>query len=149
MPVESPITVRVQRAYPHAPERVFDAWLDPSVLGRWMFGPSIRDEEIVRLSVDPRVGGMFSFVVRRQGAEIDHVGQYLEIDRPARLVFTWGVAEDLPETSRVTIDIAARDGGCDLTLTHTMDAKWADYAARTESGWQMMLSALDRAMSAA
>ena len=121
MPVESPITVRVQRAYTHSPERVFDAWLDPALLGRWMFGPAIRDEEIVRLTVDPRVGGKFSFVVRRQGAEIDHVGEYLEIDRPTRLVFTWGTADNLPETSRVTIEIAPRDGGCELTLTHDMD----------------------------
>jgi uncharacterized protein YndB with AHSA1/START domain len=144
MPVESPITVRVQRAYTHAPERVFDAWLDPALLGRWMFGPAIRDEEIVRLTVDPRVGGKFSFVVRRQGAEIDHVGEYLEIDRPTRLVFTWGTADNLPGTSRVTIEIAPRDGGCELSLTHDMDRKWADYAARTEQGWRTMLEALAR-----
>jgi uncharacterized protein YndB with AHSA1/START domain len=111
---------------------------------RWMFGPVIRDEEIVRLTVDPRVGGKFSFVVRRQGAEIDHVGEYLEIDRPTRLVFTWGTADNLPETTRVTIEIAPRDSGCELTLTHDMDRKWADYAARTEQGWRTMLEALAR-----
>ena len=121
-------------AYDLAPERVFDAWLDPALIGKWMFGPAVRDEEIVRLSVDARVGGSFSFLVRRQGTEIDHVGQYLEIDRPRRLVFTWGTADDLPDTSRVTIDIAGRAGGCDLTLTHEMDAKWADYKDRTEAG---------------
>ena len=35
-----------------------------------------------------------------------------------------------------------RDGGCELTLTHDMDRKWADYAARTEQGWRTMLEAL-------
>jgi uncharacterized protein YndB with AHSA1/START domain len=144
MPADSQVTVRVQRAYDHPPERVFDAWLDPALLGRWMFGPAIRDEEIVRLSVDPHVGGSFSFVVRRQGTEIDHVGQYLEIDRPRRLVFTWGTADTLPDTSRVTIDIVKKETGCELTLTHDMDPKWAEYAERTESGWRKMLEAIER-----
>lgn len=84
------INVRVTRRYTAPPERVFDAWLDAEMIGKWMFGPALRDEEIVRLSLDARVGGSFSFVVRRQGEEIDHMGEYLEIDRPRRLVFTWG-----------------------------------------------------------
>ena len=146
MPAPSPVIVRVQRRYTHPPERVFDAWLDPALLGRWMFGPAIREEEIVRLSTDPRVGGAFSFVVRRQGVEIDHVGEYLEIDRPRRLAFTWGTADNLPETSRVAIDIVGRDGGCELTLIHEMDAKWADYAARTESGGRKMLDAIEKGL---
>ena len=82
------INVRVTRRYTAPPERVFDAWLDAEMIGKWMFGPALRDEEIVRLSLDARVGGSFSFVVRRQGEEIDHMGEYLEIDRPRRLVFT-------------------------------------------------------------
>jgi uncharacterized protein YndB with AHSA1/START domain len=144
MSVQLPLIVRVQRAYAHPPERVFDAWLDPALLERWMFGAVVRDEEIVRLSVDSRVGGKFSFMVRRQGTEIDHVGEYLEIDRPKRLVFTWGTADTLPDTSHVTIEIVPLDSGCELTLTHEMDPKWADYAARTESGWRKMLDALDK-----
>ena len=145
MQVESPITIRVQRAYAHSPERVFDAWLDSALLSRWMVGAVVRDEEVVRLSVDARVGGRFSFVVRRQGTEIDHVGEYLEIDRPKRLVFTWGTADTLPDTSRVTIEIVPREPGCELTLTHEMDAKWSQYAARTDSGWRKILEALEKA----
>jgi uncharacterized protein YndB with AHSA1/START domain len=138
------VTVRVHRAYDLPPERVFDAWLDPALIEKWMFGAVVRDEEIVRATVDPRVGGRFSFVVRRQGKEIDHVGGYLDIDRPRRLAFTWGTADTLPDTSRVTIDIVARDGGCALTLTHDMDSKWAEYAERTEAGWRKMLEALEK-----
>ncbi|WP_335342470.1 SRPBCC domain-containing protein [Polycladomyces zharkentensis] len=65
------------------------------MIGKWMFGPAHpeREEEVVRISLDPRVGGSFSFVVRRQGQEMDHVGEYLEIERPRRLVFTWGGGE--------------------------------------------------------
>jgi uncharacterized protein YndB with AHSA1/START domain len=123
---------------------VFDAWLDPEVVGAWMFGHATPDEEVVRMSVDPRVGGSFSFLIRRNGKEIDHVGKYLEIDRPRRLVFTWAVRENLPDTSRVILEISPAPGGADLTLTHELDPKWADYAERTEEGWTKILTALAR-----
>src|SRR5207244_4104921 len=82
MSTRQDVTVRVTHRYNASPERVFDAWLDPTLIDGWMFGPSQRDEEVVRISVDPRVGGSFSFLVRRQGEEIDHVGEYIELDRP-------------------------------------------------------------------
>jgi uncharacterized protein YndB with AHSA1/START domain len=135
-------TVRVIQRFTAPPERVFDAWLDTVMLGRFMFGPTLRDEEIVRLSLEARVGGAFSFVVPRQGQEIDHIGRYLEIDRPRRLVFTWAVAPDPEDSSRVVIEIAPLETGCELTLTHEMQPKWADFAERVQSGWSKMLAAL-------
>lgn len=140
---EHPIEVVVSRQFRASAERVFDAWLDARMLETWMFGPQVRDEEIVRLSIDARVGGQFSFLVRRQGIEIDHVGTYLEIERPRRLVFTWGIAghsDDAP--SRVTIDITPIEDGCELVLTHEMDAKWAEFKDRTHTGWSNMLDLL-------
>ena len=140
------VDVRVVRSFHAPPEVVFDAWLDTDMIGRFMFGPALRDEEIVRLSVDARVGGRFSFVVRRQGTEIDHVGAFREIDRPTRLVFTWGVAGQSAEESVVTIDVAPRPNDCELELTHSMDAKWVEYAERTAAGWTKMLAALAAAV---
>lgn len=137
------IEVRATRYFEASPERVFDAWLVPRTLGQWMFGPRVREENVVRLDVDPRVGGRFSLKVERNGQIIDHVGQYLEIERPHRLVFTWAVkgeSDDAP--SQVQIDIAASSSGCVLTLVHSMDAKWADYAQRAQDAWNTMLDAL-------
>ncbi len=140
------VTVRVTRRYHASPERVFDSWLDPAMIGKWMFGPALRDEEVLRIAVDARVGGSFSFLVRRQGVEIDHVGEYLEIERPRRLVFTWATHDSLPDTSRVIIDIVAQDTGCELTLVHEMHPKWADYAGRVEQGWTKMLATLGQTL---
>jgi uncharacterized damage-inducible protein DinB/uncharacterized protein YndB with AHSA1/START domain len=136
-----PVAARVTHHFRASPERVFDAWLDPDMIGRFMFGPHLRDEQIVRLSSDPRIGGKFSFVVRRQGEEIDHVGEYLELDRPRRLVFTWAVADDADD-SRVVIDIEPAELGSELTLTHEMQEKWADFVPRAREAWSKMLNAL-------
>ena len=146
MNAESHVGVRVTRRFSAAPERVFDAWLDPEVIGRWMSGPALRDQEVLRIAVDARIGGSFSFVVRRQGEEIDHMGAYLEIDRPKRLAFTWGIARESEDGSRVTIDIVPLETGCQLTLTHELHPDWRDYASRTEAGWTKMLKALAEAL---
>jgi uncharacterized protein YndB with AHSA1/START domain len=123
---------------------VFDAWLDRHAVAKFMF----RDEEMVRLSLDPRVGGAFSFVVRRQGQEFDHIGHYLEIGRPRRLAFSWGVVQaptgtsSSTDMSRVSIDIVALPTGCELTLAHEMHPDWADHASRAAAGWTKILDAL-------
>jgi len=139
---EPNVKVSVSRRFSASPERVFDSWLDPEMIGKWMFGPALREEEVLRTAVDARVGGSFSFLVRRQGEEIDHIGEYREIDRPRRLVFTWGIAGFSEDESLVIIEIVPRENGSELTLTHEMDSKWADYASRTEAAWAKMLDAL-------
>lgn len=139
---QAPVTVRVTRRFEASPERVFDAWLDPEMIGKWMFGPALRDEEVLRVAVEPRVGGTFSFLVRRQGEEIDHVGEYLEIDRPRRLAFTWATKDSLPDTSRVVVEITPLEAGAELVLTHELHPNWADYAGRVEVGWTKMVAAL-------
>jgi uncharacterized protein YndB with AHSA1/START domain len=85
-----PVTATVTGLFSVPAERVFDAFLDKKMIGRFMFGPGIRDEEIISLENEPWVGGSFSYVVRRQQKTFDHTGEYIEIDRPHRLVFTWG-----------------------------------------------------------
>ncbi|MDB5388868.1 MAG: hypothetical protein JWM11_4514 [Planctomycetaceae bacterium] len=134
------VVVQVKQSFTAAPERVFDAWLDPGLIGKWMFGPALREEEIVQLSVDAKPGGKFSFLVRRSGQEIDHIGEYFELDRPRRLVFSWGIKGS--DSSRVTIDIVPRGTGCDLMLTHELHPDWADYASRTQAGWTKMIGVL-------
>ena len=145
--MDSTATVTVRRRFAAPAERVFDAWLDPEMIGQWMFGPNLREEEIVSLTVDPQVGGRFSFLVRRQGKELDHVGKYLEIDRPRRLVFTWGIAGISVDETDVTIEIVPLDAGCELTLTHRK--VWTDYAERTEAGWTTMVGVLAKLLGEA
>jgi uncharacterized protein YndB with AHSA1/START domain len=144
--MSEPVKAVVTKHFSASAERVFDAWLDTGMIGRWMFGPGVRAERIVRLALEPRVGGKFSFVVDRAGVEIDHVGEYLEIDRPRLLVFTWATRDSLPETSRVIIEITSLDGECELTLTHVMGADWAAFVDKAAGSWRKMLDVLAGAL---
>ena len=130
--------VRVTRRFGASAERVFDAWLDPKTAGRWLFATPTG--QMVRVEIDARVGGRFIFVDRRNGEDIEHRGEYLEIDRPRRLVFTFAVPKYSRETTRVSIDIAPRDSGCELTLTH--EGVLPEYADRTKAGWTEILGRL-------
>jgi uncharacterized protein YndB with AHSA1/START domain len=145
MNAEKNPTARVTRHIKAAPERVFDAWLDPDLLGQWMFGPNVREEEVLHLNVIPMVGGSFSFLVRRGDAEIDHVGEYLEIDRPRRIVFTWGVRQDEgTDFSRMIVEVTPSEGGSELNISQELTAEWADFVERAQGAWERMADALAR-----
>ena len=142
-PAIDTVDVTVRRTFAAPAERVFDAWLTPRLLGQWMMGPGIREEKLLRLDVDARVGGRFSMLVERDGERIDHVGEYLVIDRPHRLSFTWTIAGEADQDgSRVDIVITPSPSGCELRLTHALPRAWADYTDRTQQGWSTMLDAL-------
>ena len=80
--------VRVQRTFDAPPERVFRAWLDPSVLARWI-APG--DMKVTRAEVDERVGGRFA--IFQEDASAAGVGgmeaSILELVPGERLVFDW------------------------------------------------------------
>lgn len=78
MPNDTPATVRVTRHFEFSAERVFDAWLDPHKVGRWLF--TTPTSQIVRVQIDARVGGGFLIVDRRGGEDVEHTGEYLELD---------------------------------------------------------------------
>jgi len=133
----------VRHRYLHPPERVFDAWLDPKTAAKFAFATP--DGEMIRAEIDPTVGGRFNFTDRRPAiGDVSHVGEYEVIDRPRRLVFTFAVPQFNPDYTRVTLDFAAVDGGCDVTLTHA--GVPPEYAKQTPQGWTMILASLERAL---
>jgi uncharacterized protein YndB with AHSA1/START domain len=133
------VTVRVTHRFSASSERVFDAWLDPARAGKFLFATPTG--KMVRAEVDARVGGKFAFVDRRDGEDVEHVGEYLEIDRPRRLVFTFAVPKYSSVITRVIIDVVPLGTGCELTLTH--EGVLPEYASGTEAGWTAILKGLE------
>ena len=137
--------VRVTHRYDAAPERVFDAWLDPKLAGRFLFATPTG--QMIKTEIDPKVGGHFNFTDRRPDmGDVEHVGTYLEIDRPRRLVFEFAVPKYEATRTRVTVEIVASGAGCELTLTH--DGVFESYVTQTQHGWEMILGSLEKALGA-
>lgn len=139
------VQVRVTHRFSASPERVFDAFLDPARAGRFMFATPTG--QMVKVEIDPRVGGKFAFVDRRDGEDVAHAGEYLVIDRPRRLVFTLAVEKYSQEIDQVEISIEPRGHGCELTLTHGMSAAWKDRKGDIERGWSGILDGLEAEIS--
>ena len=135
----SELSVVVSRRFSASIARVFEAWLDPEALAKFMTpcvgGPT------ARVTNNPVEGGEFEIIMRTEEKEIPHKGFYKTIDRYRKLVFTWDSPFSLPD-SEVTLDFVERAGGTEVTLTHV---KFASEEARKghEGGWTGILSALD------
>ena len=132
------VEVRVRQRFSAPAERVFNAWVDPTTAGKWLFATAWRP--MSRVKIDARVGGSFSFVDRQGSEEVEHAGEYLDIVRPRRLVFALSMENSPKVVTRVIAEIAPLKQGCELTLTH--EGVPLGVAARTEGRWSGMLYGL-------
>lgn len=144
MSTRTPVVLRVTRRFAASAERVFDAWLDPDKARRFLFATPAG--EMVTVEIDARVGGSFYVVERRDGEDAEHYGEYLEIDRPRRLVFTFANEKGARDGDRISIDIVPQESGCELTLTHEMSPEWAEWADQTRQGWTDIVQGLAAAL---
>jgi uncharacterized protein YndB with AHSA1/START domain len=131
-------TIRITRRFEASMERVFDAWIDPDKARRWLFATPTG--QMVRVDIDARPGGSFTITDRRDGEDVEHMGEYVEVDRPRRLVFTFGVPKYSKVMTRVSIDLKPLAEGCELTLTH--EGVLPEWLEPSRQGWGMLLEAL-------
>lgn len=78
--------VQVTRVFDASPVLVFDAHVRPELIRRWLLGPPGWTMPVCE--VDFRVGGEYHYRWRNEadGAEFGFRGEFLEIERPQRIV---------------------------------------------------------------
>lgn len=126
-------SLRLVRILPAPPAVVFAAWTDAESLKEWMC-PGSTSVPVAEL--DMRVGGQFRIIMRGEKREYVHSGEYLEIDPPNRLVFTWISDATHGKRTMVTVEFRPhRDEKTEIVLTHDQLPD-EESVAKHRGGWE-------------
>ncbi len=138
-------TLHIERTFRAPAEAVFDAWTSPEVMRRWW--QAERGWETAAAEVDLRVGGAVRVVMRdpEKDEEYGGGGHYVEIERPARLAFTW-TWDGETRTTLIEIGFAEHDGATTVSFTHSGLLDLATVRSH-EGGWGTVLDNLARMLA--
>jgi uncharacterized protein YndB with AHSA1/START domain len=133
-------SLKLERFFPVAPEKVWRAWTDARALGMW-FRPNA-SFSIAVAQAEVRVGGRFRILmVDAKGEEFDLSGIYREVIAGRRLVMTWGWKSQPGHESLVTVDFRPLQGGTQLELRHDQYVDFDNQPSHDE-GWRGALDKL-------
>jgi len=110
----------VRRLLPASPDVVYDEWLDPVALADWMCPRPARCRNV---ESEPRLGGRLRIDIEDDGEEFRVSGEYLVLDRPTRLSFSWSCSTwpDPSLKSVVNVLLEPRENAQTLmTIEHTL-----------------------------
>jgi uncharacterized protein YndB with AHSA1/START domain len=114
------------------PETVFPYFTDPGRYVLWMGSDA---------TLDPVPGGVYRI---RMSGGAEAAGQFVELDPPHRLVFTWGWTHDPavpPGATRVVITLEEENGGTRVVLRHH-DLPDGDQRDHHRKGWDTYVGRL-------
>lgn len=141
----SELELTVSRTISAPREKVFNAWLSPAMMAKFMAVPN-GSTAPSRVSNDPVKGGRFSIVMVTPEKDVPHAGTYLEIDPVSHLSFTWESPHSLDD-SVVTIDLAEIDATTtEVTLRH-VKFRSEDSRNGHEKGWSAILANLAQSLT--
>jgi uncharacterized protein YndB with AHSA1/START domain len=120
-----------------APETVWDFFVDPAKLKRWMG---------IDAELNPQPGGVYRCEVIPGHVAL---GEYVELDPPHRLVFTWGWEKSgdqetavPPGSSTIEVELTAEGDGTSVRFVHR-DLPNAEATASHAHGWDHYLPRLE------
>ncbi len=134
------LTVNVSKIIEAPISKVFDAWLEPDTLAKFMLPmPGMENSQVKN---EAREGGTFTIIMQVGENKVSHTGRYIEIDRPRKLAFTWESPESVDDSIVTLIFTKLSDSKTNVELTHV---KFIDEQRRSnhEGGWGNILGKLN------
>ncbi|MCM3786106.1 SRPBCC domain-containing protein [Neobacillus mesonae] len=133
-------------------ERVFDAWLNQEIMRKWLFTLEGTNKVAVN---EPRVGGTWEIVDHRDGQDYRAIGEYLEINSPTKMMFTFEMPQFSDTVDTITVEIQPQGQNCEMHFTQNIivphEENWSDtdlakaikeYEEGSEHGWDLMFRGL-------
>lgn len=127
--------VRIERVLPAPIKDVFDAWTDPATMAEWLSPVGQAEAE-----VDLRVMGRFKVSMIGETTRIEHTGEYLVVNPPNELSFTWQSLYTGSEPSVVTVLFEAEGDETRVVLTHRRLPE--SQVDPHTNGWEAMITRL-------
>jgi len=141
MTEESAETLRFRMRLPASPTRIFELWTQPESVKRWFGG---FETEVESVGIDLRVGGAYQIIVLGEQGPSSVSGEFLVIEPPSRLRYTWRLeqAGQQTPTTIVTVAFHEADGATEVELEH---GPFLDKGLRQlhSAGWNACFQALE------
>lgn len=136
-------TARVERLLPAPPTDAYDAWLEETALASFVCPAPGRATEV---EVDARLGGSLRFLMSFPDHTIEVTGEFVALDRPERICFTWRCSDTGDLESLVTVLFAPVEGGRTLmTIIHSQQPPNLVY--KHLSGWSSVADQLEQRLA--
>jgi uncharacterized protein YndB with AHSA1/START domain len=136
------LALHLERELPATRPVVFGASTDPELLARWWGPTGFTAPEV---DVDLRVGGHYRIAMQPPEGDPFHLaGEFVVVERPARLCFSFRWEEPDPDDRETVVDLGFDDQG-GSTVLRIDQGHFATEARRAlhEEGWSQSLDRLE------
>ncbi|PFI44648.1 ATPase [Bacillus cereus] len=148
----SKLTLTMVRDFDVAPEEIFEAWINPDMMKKWFF--TLEGTNKITKNT-PEVGGSWEIVDHRNGKDYRAIGEYIEMNRPKKLAFTFKMPQFGELEDTITVEIMEKQQGSEMIFSQNIivphEENWTksdvekalkDYHDGSEHGWNLMFMGL-------
>ena len=128
------LALHMQHVLPAPRPRVFELFTEPGELARW-WGP--HGFTVPSIDLDLRPGGGYRFAMQPPEGDLFHLaGEFVEVDPPARLAYTFRWEEPDPDDQETLVTLSFDEAGPRTALGFTQgEFRTEARRALHEQGW--------------
>ncbi|UFS58468.1 SRPBCC family protein [Subtercola endophyticus] len=140
--------ITITRTFAAPRDLVYAMWTTPEHFSVW-FGTDAVEIPLDSVAMNVEVGGDWKATMHLpDGNQINWVGEYLEVDPPARLAFTMTDDPSNPAREPVTVTLVEVDGGTEMTMTQSGGNITEEQYAQTIVGYNAFFDVMQKLLAA-